>query len=88
MNLTTVRSHQFAVWMTIGFFEVKRQGKPSLAGSHPNQAVDLLGSEIGLPRQPRLRHRAFFVIDRSRASGMNRAATNLRDVIVYRNFIQ
>ena len=22
MNLTTVRTHQYAVWMTVGFFEV------------------------------------------------------------------
>ena len=26
MNLTTVRTHQYAVWITIGFFEVKREG--------------------------------------------------------------
>ena len=26
MNLTTVRTHQYAVWITIGFFEIKRQG--------------------------------------------------------------
>ena len=26
MNLTTPRTHQYAVWMTIGFFEVIRQG--------------------------------------------------------------
>ena len=26
MNLTTVRTHQYAVWITVGFFEVKRQG--------------------------------------------------------------
>ena len=26
MNLTTVRTHQYAVWITVGFFEVTRQG--------------------------------------------------------------
>ena len=89
MNLTTVRSHQFAVWMTVGFFEVKRRGKPSLAAPNPNQAVDLLGREIGLPGKPRVRHRAFFVLDRSRAGGLNPVGTDdIHNVIVYRNFIQ
>jgi large repetitive protein len=89
MNLTTVRSHQFAVWMTIGFFEVKRQGKPSLAVSNPTRAVDLLGREIGLPGKPRARHRAFFVLDRSRAIGLGAAGTSdFHKVIVYSNFIQ
>jgi hypothetical protein len=89
MNLTTVRTHQFAVWMTVGFFEVKRPGKPSLAESNPRQAVDLLGREIGLPGKPRVRHRAFFVLDRSRARGLNAAGTSdFQNVIVYRIFIQ
>jgi hypothetical protein len=88
MNLTTVRSHQFAVWITIGFFEVKRRGNPALATSDPARAADLLGPEIGSTAGPRARHRAFFVLDRSRAGGLNEADTNcLHDVIIHRTLI-
>jgi hypothetical protein len=89
MNLTTVLSHQFAVWITIGFFEVKRRGNPALAASNPPLAFDLLGREIGSPEGHRVRHRAFFVLDRTRASGMNPTDTMcIHDVVVHRRFIE
>jgi hypothetical protein len=89
MNLTTVRTHQFAVWITIGFFEVKRRGNPALAASDPTRAVDLLGPEMGSPGGPGARHRAFFVLDRSRAGGLNEADSDcVHDILSYRQFIQ
>jgi large repetitive protein len=89
MNLTTVRSHQFAVWITIGFFEVTRAGRPELARSQPSLACDLLGTELTSTQGRHVRHRAFFVLDRSRASGFNSSGTNsIHDVIVYQKFIQ
>ncbi len=89
MNLTTVRSHQFAVWITIGFFKVKRAGRPELARSQPTLACDLLGKELTSTQGRHVRHRAFFVLDRSRASGFNSSDTNsIHDVIVYQKFIQ
>jgi hypothetical protein len=89
MNLTTVRSHQFAVWITIGFFEVKRRGNPALATSNPSLAFDLLGREIGSPEGHRVRHRAFFVLDRTRASGLNRNDTmSIDGVVVHRHIIE
>src|SRR5208337_3099138 len=45
MNLTTVRTHQYAVWITVGFFEVKRQGDLGMASGTPLLAYDLLGPE-------------------------------------------
>ena len=58
MNLTTVRTHQYAVWITVGFFRVTRQGDPSLGFG--NQAFDQLGAEVGLPGGKQVRYRAFF----------------------------
>ena len=43
MNLTTVRTHQYAVWITVGFFEVTRQGDPGMLGQAPQPAYDILG---------------------------------------------
>ncbi len=39
MNLTTPRTHQYAVWMTIGFFEVKRQGDQGMFVYRPAAGV-------------------------------------------------
>ena len=36
MNLTTVRTHQYAVWITVGFFEVLKQG--DLGNALPGQS--------------------------------------------------
>ena len=52
MNLTTVRTHQYAVWITVGFFEVKRQGDLLMAGSGGGNS----GCHAGL-RHPRPRGR-------------------------------
>jgi hypothetical protein len=50
-NNVTVRSNVFAVWCTVGFFQVDGQGR--------------LGPEIGRADGRQLRHRFFAVIDRS-----------------------
>jgi large repetitive protein len=89
LNLTTVRTNQFAVWITIGFFKVKRPGKPELAVMQPPLACDLLGTEITSPQGRHVRHRAFYVLDRSRAGGFNSAdANSIHNVIVYQKLIQ
>jgi hypothetical protein len=59
-NNTTTRSHVFAAWVTVGFFRVE-PGTESLK-------VPLLGSEIGAENGKPVRHRAFFIIDRSKAT--------------------
>lgn len=50
-NLTTTRSSVFAIWITIGYFEIDRQGR--------------IGQEIGTDTGESSRDRAFFMIDRS-----------------------
>ena len=53
-NLVTTRSSVFAIWVTVGFFEVAPNG-------------DLLGPEreLGIETGENRRHRGFFIFDRS-----------------------
>ena len=51
-NLVTCRSNVYALWLTIGYFEV-------------DPATLQLGQEVGLDTGTVQRHRAFYIIDRS-----------------------
>ena len=90
MNLTTVRTHQYAVWITVGFFEVKRKGNVAMAYSgDPRLAFDVLGPEIGLPDQKRRRYRGFFLVDRLKLDGFNpTTAGPWQSAVAYRQSIQ
>ena len=89
MNLTTVRTHQFAVWITVGFFEVTQQGNPLLATSNPAGAYDILGLELGVLDGTNIRYRGFFLIDRTQAVGFNPYLPgNFRDCVVLRQSIE
>ena len=82
-NLTTVRTHQYAVWITIGLFEVVQPGDPTTA------TPDILGLEVGLLSGRNTRYRSFFLLDRTRAIGFNpQAPGDLRNVVVYRQNIE
>ena len=50
-NMSTNRSSVFAIWITVGFFEVDRNG--------------LLGAEMGADVGEHVRHRGFWIVDRS-----------------------
>jgi hypothetical protein len=83
MNLTTVRTHQFAVWITVGFFEVKRRGQAQAL------IADQLGQELIQPNNRKVRYRGFFILDRTRATGFNPADPgSAREVVTYRRRIQ
>ena len=90
MNLTTVRTHQYAVWITVGFFEVKRQGDVAMISSgDPRLAFDVLGPEIGLPDQKNRRYRSFFVVDRLKLDGFDPSSPRQSlSAVVYRQQIQ
>ena len=82
-NLTTPRTHQFAVWVTVGLFEVVRPG------DRAQFIPDELGPELGAATGANVRYRSFFVIDRSRATGFNPLRPgNYRDAIVYSRRIE
>jgi hypothetical protein len=91
MNLTTVRTHQYAVWITVAFFEVTRQGDPMLAND-PNfwqLSYDILGEEMNLASGRNVRYRSFFLVDRTQAAGFNQASpADFRNCVAYRSSIQ
>ena len=76
MNLTTPRTHQYAVWMTIGFFEVKRQGDLGMYVYNPLLAFDILGPEIGAANGKSTRYRGFYLVDRLRSDGLQPVVTD------------
>jgi hypothetical protein len=83
MNLTTVRTHQYAVWVTVGFFEVVRSGDPA------RRIPDELGPEIGASSGQNVRYRGFFILDRTRATGFDPFnPADFRQVVVYSRRIE
>ncbi|HKM56448.1 MAG TPA: hypothetical protein VJY33_23795 [Isosphaeraceae bacterium] len=90
MNLTTVRTHQYAVWITIGFFEVKREGDLGMiAQGVPLLAYDLLGPEIGAASGQTTRYRGFFLVDRTKLYGFDDTTPgSFTPAVVYRQMIE
>jgi large repetitive protein len=94
MNLTTVRTHQYAVWITIGFFEVKRQGDLQMAGAGAGTAAatlafDILGPEIGASTGQTTRYRGFFLVDRLQLTAYDpNVVGSFRPAVVYRQTIE
>ena len=56
-----LRSNCFAVWMTVGYFEVEPYN--TVDAAHPDGYA--LGQEIGADSGEIMRHRSFYIIDRS-----------------------
>jgi len=72
-NLVTTRSNVFAIWITVGYFEVEPNteddssqsdfGKIKIDDFHPDGFR--LGQEVGMETGEVVRHRAFYIIDRT-----------------------
>ena len=90
MNQTTVRTHQYAVWITVGFFEVTKQGDLAMLSSpNPQLAFDTLGAEVGAVTGNITRYRGFFLIDRTKLTGFTPSNTgSFRAAVTYRKIIQ
>jgi hypothetical protein len=62
-NLVSTNSNVFAVWITVGYFEVERYSQGPTLPSFPDGYQ--LAQELGLDSGEVKRHRAFYIIDRS-----------------------
>ena len=90
MNLTTVRTHQYAVWITIGFFEVTRQGDLGMIQQgNPLYVFDILGPEIGAATGQTTRYRGFFLVDRTKLTGFDDTTPgSFQPAVLYRQMIE
>ena len=74
------------MWVTVGFFEVKRQGDLGMFVYNPTLAFDIMGPEIGAANGKSTRFRSFFLVDRLRLTGYNPASpSGFRQAIVYQS---
>lgn len=107
-NLATTRSNVYAVWITVGFFEVKQaKDDARIAGRYFNpdgsfQTPALqelffrvypdgwtLGEEIGRDTGQDVRHRGFYVVDRSRPVAFKPGEdANVSETVLVRRRIQ
>lgn len=102
-NLTsklTTRSNVYAVWITVGYFEVTpwydrnpATGVPNTSGpqvfdtAHPDGYQ--LGQEVGADSGQIQRHRSFYIIDRSIPVGFQRGYDNNdNNAVILKRFIE
>ncbi len=86
-NMTTTRSNVYAIWITVGNFEVEKL----TAGYDPALYPDgyTLGRELGVESGEITRHRAFYIIDRSIPVGFERGMDhNVEDTVLLRRYIE
>ena len=85
-NLTTTRSNVFAVWMTVGYFEVT-PNSGGMDAAHPDGYQ--LGRELGSDTGETERHRAFYMIDRTIPVGFQRGKDlNVEKAMLIKRFIE
>jgi hypothetical protein len=90
-NLVTTRSNVYAVWITVGYFEVKPHknaaGQTIVDAAHPDGYE--LGQEIGSDSGEIVRHRAFYMLDRTIPVGFVRGQDlNVEKAIVLKRYIE
>jgi hypothetical protein len=86
-NLVTTRSNVYAVWITVGYFEVE----PAPAPYNPQVYPDgyRLSRELGSDTGEIDRHRAFYIFDRTLPVGFQRGQDlNVEKAILLKRFIE
>lgn len=99
VNKLTTRSNVYAVWITVGYFEVtpwmgaNASGVPNTTGptvvdfAHPDGYQ--LGQELGIDTGEIERHRAFYIIDRTIPVGFVRGVDhNAANCVLLKRFIE
>jgi len=83
-NTVTTRSNVYAVWITVGYFEVEEIAmQPRFPDGYQ------LGAELGSDTGNIQRHRAFYMIDRSIPVAFERGHDhNVEDCILIKRFIE
>jgi hypothetical protein len=85
-SVFTTHSNCFAVWITVGYFEVEASST-GVDAAHPDGFQ--LAQEIGYDSGEVTRHRAFFIIDRSVPVGfMPGQKLNTDNAVLLRRFIE
>lgn len=84
-NMLTTRSNVYAVWITVGYFEVRRN--TSNTTIFPDSWE--LGAELGIDSGEVQRHRAFYIFDRSIPVGFVRGQDlNYEKALLIRRYIE
>ncbi len=84
-NLVTTRSNVYAVWITVGYFEVTPAGVTN--STYPDGYK--LGRELGIDTGEIERHRAFYIFDRTIPVGFQRGQDlNVEKAILVNRFIE
>ena len=82
-NVATTRSHVFAIWVTVGFFQWDETAKKYITDATGNPI------EVGADTGSSQRHRGFFIFDRSIPVAYETGQDhNVRDAILLRRIIQ
>jgi hypothetical protein len=95
-ELLTTRSNVYAVWLTVGYFELEPNYSPAdtayaspyyVDSAHPDGYR--LGMEMGSDTGEVKRHRAFYIIDRSIPVGFERGVDhNVDNAVLLRRLIE
>ena len=86
-NLVTTRSNLYAVWITVGYFEVTQAPTGYNPAIYPDGYQ--LGRELGTDTGDLQRHRAFYIFDRTIPVGFQRGQDmNVDKAILVNRFIE